>query len=145
MVLLCLLHQKGFFDHVYDWWDDHFHDESDINHGYDDNYHHMHHRDKEMGHHRHVSHKKRSREHRHLKEDPDYYYYLHHVHKDKFKHRHGKHLGLQNKVLEDEHGKHHRKDRSSKGHVGKKRHHHRRHTRSLDDEQGLLLQYKRRE
>ncbi|KAK1322584.1 Protein HAPLESS 2 [Acorus calamus] len=31
VVLLWLLHQKGFFDHLYDWWDNHFQSEKQIN------------------------------------------------------------------------------------------------------------------
>ncbi|XP_026380031.1 protein HAPLESS 2-like isoform X1 [Papaver somniferum] len=100
MVLLWLLHQKGFFDPLYDWWDDHFKAEYEGN-GFDARHttevarsrkHHKHHRHegKQYGH---RTHNKRSSSHHHAhpEAEPDHYLskhdnQLYHPHKQKFKH-----------------------------------------------------------
>ncbi|CAN1135290.1 Protein HAPLESS 2 [Linum perenne] len=112
LVLIWLLHQKGFFDPLYDWWEDRFgdqkhqrhHHHNDLNHRRhhhhnDLNHHirhgkkHHHHRDQGLGHHhKHgTTHQRRKSVHvqhnKHLGVDADYnYYHLHHVNKDRSKH-----------------------------------------------------------
>ncbi|CAN1769770.1 Protein HAPLESS 2 [Linum perenne] len=112
LVLIWLLHQKGFFDPLYDWWEDRFgdqkhqrhHHHNDLNHRRhhhhnDLNHHirhgkkHHHHRDQGLGHHhKHgTTHQQRKSVHvqhnKHLGADADYnYYHLHHVNKDRSKH-----------------------------------------------------------
>ncbi|GLT40469.1 hypothetical protein SLA2020_146060 [Shorea laevis] len=101
LVLVWLLHQKGFFDPLYDWWEDHFWADNQIirdtrRHNIGDNHHHdrvKKHHEHEYRHHKHGSHYKRSsiqhgQRHNHAGMDTEYYYYLHHVHKDKHKHKH---------------------------------------------------------
>ncbi|XWS38409.1 hypothetical protein CRYUN_Cryun19dG0128700 [Craigia yunnanensis] len=99
IVLLWLLHQKGFFDPLYDWWEDHFGFDDQrirdirrhtigIGHSHIHAKHHI-----KARHHKHDSRYKRSsihheHKHNHSERDTDYYYYLHHVHKDKDKHKH---------------------------------------------------------
>lgn len=102
LVLLWLLHQKGFFDPIYDWWEDHFQDNGQaarISHARQHRSiprrHHTHHG---KHHHKEGRHQKHERRHTHREQvhsdwDPDYYYYLHQVHKDKFKHKHRKSSG----------------------------------------------------
>ncbi|KAK4486445.1 hypothetical protein RD792_009123 [Penstemon davidsonii] len=79
VVLLWLLHQKGLFDPLYDWWEDHVWTSEERNAAdfsitqlKNNNRRH------EKRHHRH---------NRRLTGESDYRYYLHHVHKDKHKHR----------------------------------------------------------
>ncbi|OWM71996.1 hypothetical protein CDL15_Pgr017879 [Punica granatum] len=129
LVLLWLLHQKGFFDPLYDWWEDHFEDNSQgtrishaHRHGHGPHGHHTHHNKRHHREGRHHKNEKRRHHHReqgHMDRDPDYYYYLHHVHKDKFKNRHGKSSGFMAlDELEDETFEHHegrRTRRSSEG------------------------------
>ncbi|XVF52830.1 hypothetical protein PTKIN_Ptkin05aG0050200 [Pterospermum kingtungense] len=100
LVLLWLLRQKGFFDPLYDWWEDHFWSDDqrvrDIHkHTIGIGHSHIHAKKHiKARHHKHESrYKRRSihQEHRHNhseRDTGDYYYYLHHVHKDKDKHRH---------------------------------------------------------
>ncbi|KAF8032969.1 hypothetical protein BT93_D1758 [Corymbia citriodora subsp. variegata] len=116
LVLLWLLHQKGLFDPLYDWWEDHFQDDSQIipgvqRHRIDAKHPYMHHRkhyNKESMHHKHNPYYKRSvnchHEHRHPDRKPDYYYYLHHVQKDNFKHGHGKNSGFAHDIALDSFG-----------------------------------------
>lgn len=107
LVLLWLLHQKGLFDPIYDWCEDHFWaDDQSVNdprrhiagiH----HHHHHHHRHRHHTHNKH--HKQEAKGHRHGTEDnrrnipidhkhkhsdrgTDYNYLLHHVHKEKHKH-----------------------------------------------------------
>ncbi|XP_065858181.1 protein HAPLESS 2-like isoform X2 [Euphorbia lathyris] len=100
LVLLWLLHQKGFFDPLYDWWEDHVWDDNHrsghrTRHKINIHHHHIHvNRHHELGarHHKHDAHHKRrsthqGHKHNHSGRETDYYYYLHHVHKDKNKHR----------------------------------------------------------
>ncbi|PON92352.1 hypothetical protein TorRG33x02_118570 [Trema orientale] len=101
LVLLWLLHQKGLFDQIYDWWEDHFSADNrsitdarrhrtHVNHLHVyDNKHHKH----ELRHHKNrAKHKQRSIHNDHRRNHPekraDYNYYLRHVHKEKHKHRH---------------------------------------------------------
>ncbi|XP_073042911.1 protein HAPLESS 2 isoform X2 [Primulina eburnea] len=97
-VLLWLLHQKGLFDPLYDWWDDHVwasEDASDNIWKHDRNVdlslihlkkHHRH----EKRHHKHDAQKRRRIPGEHCRSsltgESDYHYHLHHVHKDKHKH-----------------------------------------------------------
>lgn len=98
IVLLWLLHQKGLFDPLYDWWEDHVWTPEERN-----RHKRKHHRDAELSlinlkknhrhekrHHKHDTQRRRSihGEHRHKNRlgESDYHYYLHHVHKDKHKH-----------------------------------------------------------
>ncbi|WCJ26182.1 hapless 2 [Euphorbia peplus] len=100
LVLAWLLHQKGFFDPLYDWWEDHVWDDNHRSghrprHKINIHHHHVHvNKHHELGtrHHKHdVHHKRRSthqeHKHNHSGKEADYSYYLHHVHKDKPKHR----------------------------------------------------------
>ncbi|KAI5601552.1 hypothetical protein BDE02_01G098300 [Populus trichocarpa] len=108
LVLLWLLHQKGLFDPLYDWWEDHlWTDEQRIrdtrrhNKDIHVNRHH------ELGarQHKHNAHKKRTihqeHRHRHSGRDTEYYHYLHHVHKDKSKHRGSKKTSVMQQVYLD--------------------------------------------
>ena len=108
LVLLWLLHQKGLFDPLYDWWEDHlWTDEQRIrdtrrhNKDIHVNRHH------ELGarQHKHNAHKKRTihqeHRHRHSGRDTEYYHYLHHVHKDKSKHRASKKTSVMQQVYLD--------------------------------------------
>ncbi|XVF10664.1 hypothetical protein REPUB_Repub07fG0201900 [Reevesia pubescens] len=97
--LLLAIFPTGFFDPLYDWWEDHFgfNDQRirDIHShcigiGHSDIHARKHIKAK---HHKHDSRYKRSsihheHRHNHSERDTDYYYYLHHVHKDKDKDKH---------------------------------------------------------
>lgn len=113
VVLLWLLHEKGLFDPIYDWWEDHIwaSEERDL-------YVRKHERDALERVHRHdIRHqhykreKKRSNhvEHRHRSraEEGDYHYYLHQVHKDRHKHRRLKSSSILEQ--EDRATRHHRR------------------------------------
>ncbi|XP_030500218.2 protein HAPLESS 2 isoform X1 [Cannabis sativa] len=100
LVLLWLLHQKGFFDPIYDWWEDHFSadDQNTRIHKVHVHHHHHHihdkkHHRKELKHHKHGAQRKRriihnDYNHNHHERELDYNYHLHHVHKEKDKHGH---------------------------------------------------------
>ncbi|XP_040987934.1 protein HAPLESS 2 [Juglans microcarpa x Juglans regia] len=105
LVLLWLLHQKGLFDPLYDWWEDHFETDNqsssrDIRrHKIDlDNPRiHVHKHHEHPRHHKHsAQYKRRSiyneRRHNHSDRETDYNYYLHHVHKNRHKHSRNKNL-----------------------------------------------------
>lgn len=87
LVLLWLLHQKGLFDPIYDWWEDHlWTDEQGIRDAR------RHNKDihvksgaRQHTHKRRTIHQEHG--HRHSGRDTEYYHYLHHVHKDRTKHR----------------------------------------------------------
>ncbi|OMO79427.1 Generative cell specific-1, HAP2-GCS1 [Corchorus capsularis] len=109
LVLLWLLHQKGFFDPLYDWWEDHFgfndHRVEHIHrHSVGIGHFHIHSRKHyKARHHKHDSRLKRSsmhHEHRHNhgERDSDYYYHLHHVQKDRHKHRRVKSSSIRQQV-----------------------------------------------
>ncbi|GAB2262690.1 hypothetical protein Droror1_Dr00003687 [Drosera rotundifolia] len=105
LVMIWLLHQKGLFDPLYDWWEDHIlgdehrYRDLDRRHGGGAKHsrlHHGRHHRHGVGHHHHhnTKHKRRAThdnngQHR-LQHESDYYHYLHHVHKDKDKHGHRK-------------------------------------------------------
>ncbi|KAG8382287.1 hypothetical protein BUALT_Bualt05G0061100 [Buddleja alternifolia] len=125
VVLLWLLHQKGLFDPIYDWWEDHIwtSDERNDNgwkHGRNDDLSLIHlkknHRH-EKRHHKHDVQRRRSNhtEHRHnnIIGESDYNYYLHHVHKEKHKHGRIKNSGISQHVHDDRARHHHirRKER----------------------------------
>ncbi|XP_056174592.1 protein HAPLESS 2 [Syzygium oleosum] len=170
LVLLWLLHQKGLFDALYDWWEDHFQDESQIfpgarRHQINAKRTHMHHRkhhNKEVTHHKHNPSHKRSvhhhHEHRHPDREPEYYYYLHHIHKDNFKHGHGKNSGFEPEIaldsLEDDRIGHRkrRKERGSSGgsselrqHADNRKHERNSYSHGLQDQTWLSPHPKRRE
>lgn len=113
LVLLWLLHQKGLFDPLYDWWEDRFWaDNQSIGdtrrHRIDvDNPHiHLKHHKQEARHYRHDAQSKRrsihdKRRHKHSLQDSDYYYYLHHVHKNKHKQGRSKNSSIMHQVYSD--------------------------------------------
>ncbi|EEF51106.1 conserved hypothetical protein [Ricinus communis] len=124
LVLLWLLHQKGFFDPLYDWWEDHVCADKQ-RHGYiqrhniDIHHHHIHvkqHHELGARRRKHDAQYKRSthREHKHNHSggDTDYNYYLHHVYKDRSKRRSAKKSRIKQHGLldemEDDNIKHHR-------------------------------------
>ncbi|KAL5552123.1 hypothetical protein UlMin_002299 [Ulmus minor] len=100
IVLLWLLHQKGLFDPLYDWWEDHCladdpsisdNQRHDIRHNHRHHHYSKHQKQQEMRHHKHGTQHKRTsvhsdHKHNHLEKGADYNYYLHHVHKEKNKH-----------------------------------------------------------
>ncbi|KAL6544038.1 Transcriptional activator [Orobanche gracilis] len=103
ILVLWLLHEKGLFDPIYDWWEDHmwtFEGENrhirkpdrdaDLSLIYLKK-NHMH-AGKRHHHHKHDPHRRRSHVHnsRTVEEEDGYHYYLHHVQKDKDKHKHGR-------------------------------------------------------
>lgn len=112
-MLLWLLHQKGLFDPLYDWWEDHFWDDSqstkNTRHRINADHQHMHvhkHHGHEARHHKSGSHYKRKsthtdHKHNHFERGSDYYYHLHHVHKDKHKHGRRKNSSVMQKVDEN--------------------------------------------
>ncbi|KAF3664698.1 Protein HAPLESS 2 [Capsicum annuum] len=126
IVLLWLLHKKGLFDPLYDWWEDHFSITEDRHmsrwkHSYDADplgYHHKRSHKNEPRHHKHHAHRRHTRSHNdprreNLLGETDYHYYLHHVHKDKHKHGKTKSAGitkpLRSRKGEDDHMRHHRR------------------------------------
>ncbi|XP_039011345.1 protein HAPLESS 2-like [Hibiscus syriacus] len=99
LVLLWLLHQKGFFDPLYDCFEDHFefdhHGANDVHrHGIHNHRYPIHAKKRiKTKHHKHDARYKRSgihhdHRHNHSKREDDYHHYLHHVHKYKHKHKH---------------------------------------------------------
>ncbi|GMJ03876.1 GENERATIVE CELL-SPECIFIC 1, HAPLESS 2 [Hibiscus trionum] len=98
LVLLWLLHQKGFFDPLYDWFEDHFgldDHKTDIHrHGNGNRRSHIHTKKHiKTKYHKHDSRYNRSgihhdRRRNHSERESDYHHYLHHVHKEKHKHKH---------------------------------------------------------
>lgn len=124
LVLLWLLHQKGLFDPLYDWWEDHF--EADYQssrgirrHRVDFDHPHIHvnkHHEQQPRHHKHgPQYKRRSiyheRRHNHSNRDTDYYHYLHHVHKDKHKHGHSKNLSTTQRLKKGRQDEFHKRKR----------------------------------
>ncbi|KAH7864143.1 hypothetical protein Vadar_026305 [Vaccinium darrowii] len=125
VALLWLLHQKGFFDPLYDWWEDLFWaDEQRLGdtwkHGFPAEVSGIHlkkHHRQEGRRHKHDTQKKRrsahnDRRHNHLERDTDYHYYLHHVHKDKHKHGRIKGTSIMQQIY---------LDKGQDGHVGHRR------------------------
>ncbi|KAF3448500.1 hypothetical protein FNV43_RR09213 [Rhamnella rubrinervis] len=110
LVLLWLLHQKGLFDPIYDWWEDHFWiDNHSIRaprtHKIDIDHPHIH-VDK---HHQHkvrrrkydAQHKRRSIHYNHIHNHSggsDYNFYLHQINKEKHKHRRGRNSNVMQQV-----------------------------------------------
>ncbi|KAJ4712998.1 protein HAPLESS 2 [Melia azedarach] len=122
IVLLWLLHQKGVFDPLYDWWEDRFQSENqrtrgNRRHNIEVDHPHIHvgkpHK-QEGKHHKHGARRRRSaiHVHDHSQRDSDYYYYLHHVHKQKHKHGHSKNSRIRQQLYfdrrENDHIGHHR-------------------------------------
>ncbi|XP_057487000.1 protein HAPLESS 2-like [Actinidia eriantha] len=125
VVLLWLLHQKGLFDPLYDWWEDHFWaDEQRIGHyrkheldAEASRIHLKKHHKQERRHHKHDTQRKRrsahnEHMHHHPERDVDYHYYLHHVHKDKHKHGRIKGTSIMQQI---------NLDKGEDGHVGHRR------------------------
>ncbi|XP_027193351.1 protein HAPLESS 2 isoform X2 [Cicer arietinum] len=120
-VLLWLLHMKGLFDPLYDWWDDTFGaDEQFImnKHKFKIDKGHHHNRDNKhykqgLGHPdlRAPSRRKTSYEHnhkhKHSERNSDYFDHLHHVQKDMHKHRHKKHMDILQHI-DDKNPAHHK-------------------------------------
>ncbi|CAI0414276.1 unnamed protein product [Linum tenue] len=105
LVLIWLLHQKGFFDPLYDWWEDHLGLEKHRTRNIHRNYnrvkkHHEHGaRHRTHGtHHRRRSIHEGHRHNKHSGVDADYYYYLHHVNKDRNKQQHSRKSSIQQEV-----------------------------------------------
>ncbi|CAL1375424.1 unnamed protein product [Linum trigynum] len=105
LVLSWLLHQKGFFDPLYDWWEDHLGHEKHRTRNIHRNYnrvkkHHEHGaRHRTHGtHHRRRSIHEGHRHNKHSGVDADYYYYLHHVNKDRNKQQHSRKSSIQQEV-----------------------------------------------
>lgn len=143
LVVIWLLHQKGLFDPLYDWWEDHFqldNQRTRYTYRHEVEYHHHHHNNvhgkkhykSKVRYHKHVGHGRKGVhiDHKYQKSerDTDYDHYLHEVRKDRHKHGHNKYSSkiLQQALLdggENDHGRHHhhRKD-------------HRVHRRSIHDE-----------
>ncbi|XP_074279994.1 protein HAPLESS 2 [Silene latifolia] len=108
LVLLWLLHQKGLFDPIHDWWEDQCWDGEQIhktgrNQGVHNTHGHGHHRNQvnhrryrhELNH----KHKRNYGEYRHHQSTAhrqlnDHNHYLHHVHKDRQKHGRHRNVGL---------------------------------------------------
>ena len=111
-MLLWLLHQKGLFDPLYDWWEDRFWANNQSigdtrRHGIDvDNSgSHLKHHKQEARHYRHDAQGRRrsiheKRRHKHSLEDSEYYY-LHHVHKNKHKQGRSKNSSVAHQVYLD--------------------------------------------
>ncbi|KAK4422671.1 protein HAPLESS 2 [Sesamum alatum] len=119
VVLLWLLHQKGLFDPIYDWWEDHIWT-SKVKHGRDADLSLIHMKKShkhEKRHHKHDAQRRRNSvsRHRHNSRtaESDYHYYLHHVHKDKHKQGRVKNLGISEQAhlcrREDDRARHHRR------------------------------------
>ncbi|KAI5655551.1 hypothetical protein M9H77_32738 [Catharanthus roseus] len=96
LVLLWLLHQRGLFDPLYEWWEDHFwaaetrSDRRKHDHKYGARTHRLHKHERRRSHEPH--------RHNHLIGETDYHYHLHHVHKDKHKHRRSRSSGILRQV-----------------------------------------------
>lgn len=95
-MLLWLLHQRGLFDPLYEWWEDHFwaaetrSDRRKHDHKYGARTHRLHKHERRRSHEPH--------RHNHLIGETDYHYHLHHVHKDKHKHRRSRSSGILRQV-----------------------------------------------
>lgn len=105
-MLLWLLHQKGLFDPLYDWWEDIFGDHEqfivdqrkfEIDKGHRHIRDGKHHR-QERGNPNHGAQLKRKtsydHKHKHSKRNSDYFDHLHHVPKEIHKHQHKKNMDI---------------------------------------------------
>lgn len=118
IVLLWLLHQKGLFDPIYDWWEDHcWTDGESIQHTRrrETHIHHHHHihgdkRNQKHGmrqhHHKSGDHHKRKgihidHRHNHSEREADYNYDLHHVHKVKHKQGHARNTRVPQHLIDN--------------------------------------------
>ncbi|KAL2544019.1 Protein HAPLESS 2 [Forsythia ovata] len=126
IVLLWLLHQKGLFDPLYDWWEDHVwtsEQRSGVIRKHD--------RDADLlffqykKNHKHEARNRRrsihsEHRHNHLIGESSYHHYLHHVHKDKHKHGKVKSLGTVRDIhlsrRDDDGVRYHRKRKERKSH-----------------------------
>ncbi|KAK4262727.1 hypothetical protein QN277_028252 [Acacia crassicarpa] len=129
LVLLWLLHEKGLFDPLYEWWDDicgdddqRMLDKHKLKTGR--GHHHVHdipHRRQELKQPRHGSHHRRKsshnngHKHKHPQRESDHHYYLHNVQKDIHKHVHKKDIDVIHK--------HRKEGDTSKGPEKVTRHH----------------------
>ncbi|GER30378.1 hapless 2 [Striga asiatica] len=117
-LLIWLLHEKGLFDPIYDWWEDHVWTFESKNRDSDLSLIHLKrrkHRHEQRHHnHNHHRHKKHETHMRRPLGEADYSYYLHHVNKDR--HKHAKHKrpfvserAHLNRVEYEKMGHHHRR------------------------------------
>ena len=109
-MLLWLLHQKGLFDPLYEWWEDHFGEDNSntrrrINVDHRQVHDHKDHRHEARQHNYGSRHKRKSthhdHKHSHFERGSDYHYHLHHVHNDKLKHGRRKSSSVVQKVDEN--------------------------------------------
>lgn len=108
LVLLWLLHQKGLFDPLYDWWEDRFGEAKQRighikKHEIENNHHHNQHKKGARNYKHETTQRKRrstsnERRYDHSDREGDYHYYLHHVHKSKHKHGRKKNAGVPKQV-----------------------------------------------
>ncbi|CAH9147814.1 unnamed protein product [Cuscuta epithymum] len=144
MVLIWLLHQKGVFDPIYDWWEDHIsplspppphHHNQQVYLKRRHDPHHHHHK-----HHHH--HYRGGRMTRHPTEtgEADYHYFLHHVHKDKDKHSRATKSSLMAAEMMVEKQAHGASDLNKNGGtlVAPAIHHHHRHRRRSSSSNRIL-------
>ena len=131
LVLLWLLHQKGLFDPLYDWWVDILGADNQIimdkrKFNIDKRHHHIQDNKHHKQEHRHPNYCAQNRRrttyehmHKHFERSSDYFDDLHHVHKEMHKHGHKKQNtdNAQHVVDHPAHHKHRKKRDSSKGQV----------------------------
>nr|XP_048320613.1 protein HAPLESS 2 isoform X2 [Ziziphus jujuba var. spinosa] len=107
LVLLWLLHQKGLFDPIYDWWEDHCWTDNESvrntrRHRIDIDHHHIHvnkhHQQKVRRQKYSAQYRRRSIHnnhlHNHSERGNDYNFYLHQIHKEKHKRRRSRHSSV---------------------------------------------------
>ncbi|XP_019422547.1 PREDICTED: protein HAPLESS 2 isoform X2 [Lupinus angustifolius] len=152
LVLLWLLHQKGVFDPLYDWWENIFGaDEQTFvdkrnleivrgHHHTHSNKHHKHeHRHPKHGaqYRRRISHEHK---HRHSERDSNHFDYLHHVQKEKHKHSHKKNIDIvQHHGDNPGHYKHRKEGDTSKGLKLMEQKHHKERQEKYDKHNEFLL------
>ncbi|KAL2581728.1 hypothetical protein AAZV13_15G200600 [Glycine max] len=129
LVVLWLLHQKGLFDPLYDWWEDILGADEQIimdkrKFKIDKGHHHIHDNKHHKQEHRHSNYSAENRRrttyehmHKHSERNSDYFDDLHHVHKEMHKYGHKKQNmdNVQHIVDHPVHHKHRKKRDSSKG------------------------------
>ena len=129
LVLLWLLHQKGLFDPLYDWWEDILGADEQIimdkrKFKIDKGHHHIHENKHHKQEHWHSNYSAQNRrrttyEHMHKRSERNFDYFddLHHVHKEMHKYEHKKQNmdNVQHIVDHPAHHKHRKKGDSSKG------------------------------
>ncbi|KAF1875087.1 hypothetical protein Lal_00007703 [Lupinus albus] len=152
LVLLWLLHQKGVFDPLYDWWEDIFGaDEQTFvdkrNLEMVTGHHHTHSNKRHKQEHRHPKHGTQYRrrisyehKHRHSERDSNHFDYLHHVQKETHKHSHKKNIvTVQHHGDNPAHYKHRKEGDTSKGLKLVELKHHKERQEKYDKHHGGLL------